>query len=171
MSVADLLDRVCDGDPRQLLLIGLGNSLRSDDGIGPHLVKSLRRLPGLMAENVETRPERSFALVASFRPRKVIFFDAADFSAPPGTLKLIDGKELADSSLTSHRLPLAPVLEWIETEHQTPCRCLGVQFGSMQLGEELTPQVAQTAQSIIAWFERKIGCPVDIDPNRPDRCS
>lgn len=135
------------------MLITLGNSLRSDDGIGPLLAKQLGSIPGILIENAGDRPERAIDFVALHRPQKVVFIDAADFAGKPGDLRWIEPSELTERSLSSHRLPLAAMIDWIESEYPTECLCLGVQVGSMQLGEGLTPEVAETAAQIVCWFE------------------
>lgn len=159
MLVADILDSVFGETPEQSLIIGLGNSLRCDDGVGPFLASELQKLPFLKVENVANRPERSMNFISEHQPRQVVFFDAADFSATPGTLQLIDRNRLDEFSLTSHRLPLVPMLEWIEFEYGTPCQCLGIQPASLQLGGNLSPEIEKTARVIIAWF-RDIKGPV-----------
>ncbi|MBN1957801.1 MAG: hydrogenase maturation protease [Desulfuromonadales bacterium] len=152
MSVTELLDRVFAPAPEEDLIIGIGNSLRSDDGIGPLVADRLMAFPRLRVENIALRPEACIDLLTGCRPRQVVIFDAADFSGAPGELRLIDRARLPGHALTSHRLPLAPMLEWIEFEYATPCHCLGIQPASLHLGEQLTPQVSRTADLIVAWF-------------------
>jgi hydrogenase 3 maturation protease len=105
-----------------------------------------------MLENAGDRPERAIDFVALHQPQKVVFIDAAEFGAKAGTVRWIKTSELTERSLSSHRLPLAALIDWIESEHPTSCHCLGIQVGSMQLGEGLTPEVAKTAAEIIDWF-------------------
>ena len=139
------------------LLVCLGNSLRTDDGVGPYLAEQLETVPGICIENAGDRPERAIDFVSKHRPAKLVFLDAADFGGPPGALRQIEVAELSGRCLSSHRLPLAALIDWIETEYSTPCRCLGIQAGSMQLGEELTPEVAQAAVQVVKWFEHAAG--------------
>ncbi len=151
--VAEILAEQLASGATWTLLITLGNSLRRDDGVGPLLAGQLAHLPNLLIENAGDRPERAIDFVASHRPQKVIFIDAADFGGQPGDLRWIQPAELTERSLSSHRLPLVALIDWIESEHPVVCHCLGVQVGSMQLGEGLTPEVAKTAAEIIDWFE------------------
>jgi hydrogenase 3 maturation protease len=151
--VAETLDELFSDGFDDTLLISLGNSLRSDDGVGPYLAQQLDKIPGIMIEDAGDRPERAIDFVDTHRPRRVLFIDAADFGGKPGMLRRIETSELLGSSLSSHRLPLSALITWIEGEYATPCRCLGIQTGSMQLGEELTPEVAQASVEMIAWFE------------------
>jgi hydrogenase 3 maturation protease len=157
LLVAETLDELFADGLDRTLLISLGNSLRSDDGVGPYLAQQLEKIPGVMIENAGDRPERAIDFVSNHRPQKIIFLDAADFGGRPGALRRIETSELAaERSLSSHRLPLAALIDWIEAEYSARCLCLGIQAGSMQLGEELTPAVAETTAQMIEWFEQRL---------------
>ncbi len=151
--VAEVLAQQFGPDLTRTLLITLGNTLRTDDGVGPLLAGELAQFPGVLIENAGDRPERAIDFVALHRPQKVVFIDAAEFGRSPGDLRWIKTSELTERSLSSHRLPLAAMIDWIESEHPTACRCLGIQIGSMQLGEGLTSEVAKSAARIIRWFK------------------
>lgn len=152
LSVADLLAELFPDGLQQSLLITLGNSLRRDDGVGPYLAERLQNIPGLCLENVGDRPERSIDLVPQYRLRQLVFVDAADFAGEPGEVRLIDSDTLSSKCLSSHRLPLAAVIAWIEREFSVSCHCLGVQVADMSLGEGLSPEVAASAEKMIDWF-------------------
>lgn len=157
MSVVEILESVFGSAPEKDLIIGIGNPLRCDDGVGSLIAERLMAFPGLQIENLALRPDACLDLLTDCRPRQLVVFDAADFSGAAGELRLIDRVRLHDHALTSHRLPLAPMLEWIEFEYATPCRCLGIQPASLQRGEQLTPQVSRTADLIVAWFADRLG--------------
>lgn len=155
--VAETLGKLFVDGFDNTLLICLGNSLRSDDGVGPYLGQQLEKIPGVLIEDAGNRSERALDFADVYRPQKIIFLDAADFGGQPGDLRLLANTELVERSFSSHRLPLSALIDWIETEHPTRCLCLGIQAGSMQFGEELTPAVARTAAQMIDWFEDEAG--------------
>lgn len=152
--VADILAGLLPRGLQQSLLITLGNRLRSDDGVGPYLAERLSRVPGVRIENAGDRPERAIDYVHKYRPRHVVFLDAADFGGAPGTLRRIDRSEIVKRSLSTHRLPLSALIDWIEQESDAHCDCLGIQAATMQLGEELSSAVEKTAGEIIVWFKQ-----------------
>ncbi len=154
--VAEVLEELFTGRLAESLLVGLGNPLRRDDGVGPYLAGKLARLPGIRSENAGDRPERAIDFAARHRPRQLVFLDAADFGGRPGELRRIEPSELSSRSLSSHRLPLPALIAWIEAEYPTRCHCLGIQAGSLQLGEGLTPAVAATAGELIGWFAHRL---------------
>lgn len=152
--VAEVLSELLSAGLENTLLISLGNSLRSDDGVGPYLAGQLANIPGVQIENAGDCPERAIDFVPARQPQQVVFIDAADFGAHPGSVRVIKSVELSNRSLSSHRLPLPALIDWIEAEHSVSCHCLGIQAGSMQIGEGLTPEVAETAGLLIDWFEQ-----------------
>ncbi len=155
MDVEPLEDLLSAGLENSLL-ISLGNTLRSDDGVGPYLAEQLAKIPGVRIEDAGDRPERAMDFVSSHQLQQVVFIDAADFGAVPGTLREIKAEELTTRCFSSHRLPLPALIDWIETEHQVRCRCLGIQAGSMRPGEGLSPEVAATAKRLIDWVAKKV---------------
>ncbi len=77
-------------------IIGIGNPLMADDGVGPHVISLLRdrNLPVYLIE-LDTP---GYALMTHIADRKrVIVIDAADFGAAPGMVRKIEA---------SHATPL-----------------------------------------------------------------
>lgn len=155
MSVAEILSEIFTDDGQRSLIVTLGNCLRSDDGAGPYLAERLRLVSGLCVENVGEQPERAIDMVQQHLPQQVVFVDAAAFGAAPGRLKRIAMSDIVTRSLSTHRLPLTIIVDWIEQEYAINCYCLGIQPESMQLGEALSPAVLKTVEEIVSWFQQK----------------
>jgi hydrogenase 3 maturation protease len=154
--VAEILGGIFADDLSQTLVVTLGNRLRSDDGVGPWLAKSLQGVDGLLIESAEQRPERCLGRIERERPSLVVFIDAADFGGAPGELRLIAAEQLGGRSFSTHRLPLAPLATFIAWEYGTRCVFLGIQAVSLALGESLSQAVAATSEEMIAWFRRPL---------------
>jgi len=120
---------------RDVLVLGLGNTLLADDGVGVHVVRQL-------AGDPDTPPclrtldggTLGFRLMdALTRSESVILVDAAQLRAPAGTLRLLDGHALADhvsrgGRMSAHEaglvdlLTLARLMGWIPTHLALPRR-------------------------------------------------
>ncbi len=155
MSVAETLHALIGEKLDKTLLITMGNSLRSDDGVGPYIAERLEGLSGIQIEDAGNRPERSIDWVEEYQPELVVFLDAADFGGIPGELRRIDARALAKRSLSSHRLPMEPLIAWIEQESGAKCNCLGIQASSLDLGEQIAQPVIDTAEQIIDWLNQQ----------------
>ncbi|SBW23553.1 hydrogenase maturation protease [Protofrankia symbiont of Coriaria ruscifolia] len=81
----------------ELLLVGCGNVLRRDDGVGPVLIRHLweRGVP----DGVQIVDGGTAGMDVAFRmrgARRVVIIDAARTGAQPGTIYRVPGPELAD---------------------------------------------------------------------------
>jgi hydrogenase maturation protease len=88
-----------------ILVLGVGNTLLSDEGVGVHVVEALLRSPNLPREGVEyvDGGTLSFTLAAPIQLAKaLIVVDAAQLNAAPGTLRVFLGDEM-DRFLNSNR--------------------------------------------------------------------
>jgi hydrogenase maturation protease len=88
-----------------ILVLGVGNTLLSDEGVGVHVVKALLSPPNLAREGVEyvDGGTLSFTLAVPIQLAKaLIVVDAAQLNAAPGTLRVFLGDEM-DRFLNSNR--------------------------------------------------------------------
>lgn len=71
------------------LIIGIGNSLMGDDGVGPYVISLLEQKSDISADLLVLSTP-GFALMTHFQGRKkVIIVDAASFEGAPGTVARI----------------------------------------------------------------------------------
>jgi hydrogenase maturation protease len=74
-----------EGSPRSTLIIGLGNPLRGDDGIGVRVVQALGQHPLPQHVEVVDGGTQGLGLVNLMEGRtRLILVDAADVGRPPG---------------------------------------------------------------------------------------
>ena len=104
------------GDSAQTLLVGVGNPLRGDDGVGIHVVRRLRErgLPdGCVAE--ELHGGWLSLLDRLHLYRRLVVVDAVDAGLAPGTIVEVElpggGGALAAAPATGHALGLVEVLQ------------------------------------------------------------
>lgn len=80
------------------IILGVGNTLLSDEGVGIHVLDALTR-NGLPREGIDLIDggTLSFTLaVAIEEADQLIVVDAAQLKSPPGTLRLFRGQEMDD---------------------------------------------------------------------------
>ncbi|QTX31583.1 hydrogenase maturation protease [Aminithiophilus ramosus] len=78
---------MCD----HVLLFGVGNVLRGDDGAGPALLSLLQRknLPWLRCRDGGQNPENVLPQMATERAGKILVVDAALMGLPPGSVRQV----------------------------------------------------------------------------------
>jgi len=99
-----------------VLVLGLGNVLLGDDGLGAAAVARLERdyraPPAVCIEDGGTLGLSLLGLIAD--SHRVILVDAVRAAAPPGTLVRLDGADVADAvwnRLSPHQVGVADLLE------------------------------------------------------------
>jgi|CZKH01.1.fsa_nt_gi hydrogenase maturation protease len=134
--------------PATCVVLGLGNTLHSDDGIGPQAIERLRndsRVPEDVAL-IEGGTLGLELLTYVWDCSYLLVLDAVDVGQPPGTLVRMSSQELQTlpGKGSVHQLGLADLLVALRIlANRTPeVVLLGVQPASIEWGTELSPAVA-----------------------------
>lgn len=143
------------------LILGIGNSLLSDDGAGVHAARLLEADPPpdtvVLAAETDSLSTLPFLECCA----KALVIDAMDAGRPPGTLYHCRSEDLAGAGRrhSLHELGLWEVLEFLDPNHRPEVHILGVQPGRIGLSLDLSPavaaalpQVVQVARQIVAKF-------------------
>ena len=140
----------------RILIIGIGNSLRSDDGVGWHVAHELSAQ--MSANDVDVIPlQQLMPEIAEpvSRAEKVLFVDAVE-GGKPGTLRAQQIVPAVESRLDSHHLTPASVLKLaLDLYNRCPQAFLltvvGESFGP---GENFSATVADALPSVRDAMER-----------------
>lgn len=137
----------------EVLVIGYGNTLRSDDGVGPHVAEAVARLnlPGVrVLVDQQLSPEHAEAVA---RARLVIFVDAA-IDAPDQVQwrRLEPGDSL---QLLAHAADPRTVLALArDVFGQAPeAWWLTIPIRELGFGETLSPKAAQGAAEAVTLIQ------------------
>jgi hydrogenase 3 maturation protease len=138
-------------------LVGVGNPLRRDDGVGPWIIGAVRE--GLAGSKVavfdaQDVPENFVHVVARAECRNVIFVDAIAAPGPPGTIVFGPLAEFPEAeSLSTHKLALAFSGRFLQSAGKSVF-LLGVVPAELAFGAGLSPQVARSAAAIRDFVRR-----------------
>ncbi len=148
------------------LILGIGNTLLSDEGAGVHLVQQLgRRQPPLPGVTLLDGGTLSFTLADAIASHAfLIVADAARMGAAPGTISLFEGDELerhlASARGSVHEVGLQDLLDISRLSGHFPRRraLIGIEPESLDWGEQPSPAVAESlpeaATQVAALVER-----------------
>jgi hydrogenase maturation protease len=153
-----------------LVVLGIGNSILSDDGVGVHAVTLLRDDPRLPAgtELVDGGTNGLALLPTIARAEALILVDAVDVGAPAGSVHVLRGADLyADLlHLSVHQVGAADLLAAATLTGALPRHVVlvGVQPASLAPGTRLSAAVAAALPEAIGtvrqWCHRLTGSPV-----------
>lgn len=149
----------------KIVILGVGNPLRSDDGIGSIVAQEILRfaqndkLENLIVYDCETTPENYIDKVIDAKPDWVIFVDACNYNAKPGDFKLFEEDEIKDISyrlLSTHTLPLTLTIELIKKQHNCRISLLGIQPKYFTMGADLSAELSYTKGKVVEFIKKLV---------------
>ena len=140
-------------DFKKLIVLGVGNELKSDDGVGPFIIKKL------LAENIEndnllfidaqTVPENFTGKIRKENPSHVIIVDACLMGCQPGEIKIVDKEDFANIGISTHSMSLSYFVKYLEKDNDFKVIFVGIEPETMDWGENPTENVEKTAFEFI----------------------
>jgi len=132
---------------RRVAVVGVGNELRGDDGVGPLVAARLAaERPGL-AVDAGTVPENHLGPILARDPEIVLFVDAADHGAAPGTWRLAPLRALAARASSTHHASLLLMARLVEAA-RARCWLVGVQPACLGFGEPMSDAVRAAGEEL-----------------------
>jgi len=162
---------------QEIVVLGLGNLMRTDDAVGMHALARLaadHRLPAGVSL-VEGGTLGMELLYYVENASLLLTLDAVDASEPPGTVMLFKGEEVETlpCARSVHLLGLADLLSALRLTERAPkeVMLLGIQPESTEWGTQLTPTVDAAVSKVIeialdkisAWKSRHATPPTLIE--------
>jgi hydrogenase maturation protease len=140
----------------RVLVLGIGNLVMSDDGVGVKVVQQLQR-EYCFPENVEIMDGGTLGL--DLLPKlegidHLIVVDAVETGRKPGTCVRLAGEELPvalETKVSPHQMGLKDLLSVAQLLGHSPgdMVLVGVQPGSIEMDTELTPEVEASLQVLV----------------------
>jgi len=138
-----------------ILILGIGNILMGDDGIGIHAIHELEKLP--LAEGITLMDGGTGGLnlyEAIVSHKKVIIVDAIDLKETAGKIKRIDLKEvkllLDETHCSMHQNSITEPIKLAESLGKCPKIVIfGIQPGKIEAGLELSAELQRILPDIV----------------------
>ena len=149
------------------LLIGIGNILRGDDGVGVEVVTRLARLSLPVDVEVYEAGTAGAELAAVLEDRElVVVVDAIDAGQPAGAVFRLAPETLqpaARGGLSMHDMHVLHALDETRLLGTAPreVAILAVQVANVALGIGLSPAVDAVVERVVELAARELGIPID----------
>jgi hydrogenase maturation protease len=129
-----------------VVVIGVGNRMRSDDAAGPAVLDRLRAAAPAGVELVESMGDVAQILDAWSGASRVVIVDAVMSGSPPGTVHELDGRSGVPTSWrspSSHLIGLAEAIELGDSLGSLPeeVAVFGIEVENVAGGTALTAPV------------------------------
>ena len=91
----------------KLLILGVGNELKRDDGVGPFIVDNLDEKDNVICINAKTVPENFTGKIRKEQPSHVIIVDACLMGGEAGDIKIVDKDDFVNIGISTHSMSLS----------------------------------------------------------------
>ena len=148
--------------PPRIVVIGVGNLLLQDEGIGIHAIRSLQEMnlpPDVKLVDGGTSPD----LIAYTRAGdKMIIIDSAKTGGEPGTIYKFKPEDLAGAKgnlASAHEMGVAENLNLMELTGNKPKETviIGIEPAVIDWGTELSPKLKKRLPDLIKVVLKEIG--------------
>ncbi len=148
------------------LILGVGNLLLTDEGLGIHAVRKLFENPALPADvEVVDGGTAGLGLLYYLEDvNRLVIIDAMETGGPPGTMVRLSGDQIPvymAMKVSPHEITLPDFLAAAKLRDLYPREVIvwGIQPQSLEVGVELSPVVAEKmdllVNNVLGEFSRK----------------
>ena len=152
------------GKSMKEVILGIGNALRGDDGIGIHIVQTLKRCleefetgakqakfielsRELIAVDCGTTPESYTSAIREHNPDRLILVDAADMGLRPGSYRIIPPDKIGVMCVSTHNVPLSLLASYVR-EFCRDVVLIGIQPERTDIGTTLSSAVRSSGEDV-----------------------
>lgn len=140
------------------VIVGIGNSLRGDDGFGPALIGQIQGKVGFICIDAGSAPEKFLGLIVKEEPDTILFVDAADLDLEPGQYRILEPVDIVKCGLTTHDMSSRMLIEFLENQTKANILMLGVQPQHLSLGEAMSQCLTETLDEIQMLIQEAGSC-------------
>ena len=141
------------------LVLGVGNPMKGDDGVGPYVATRLASAcadgqpavpPSTMrAIDCGTTPENYTSVVRQLRPDVLVIVDAAEMGLGVGEFRIIPPDRVGALGLSTHSMPLSLFMSYVRGL-ASKVVLLGVQPLGMVFGTGLSAEVTAAGEAVVS---------------------
>ena len=138
-----------------IVLIGIGNEYRRDDGVGLFALRELRNKGFPPTRYIESNEDGTDLLETWTNAEMVILIDAISSGAVAGTIYRFDARTqplpATFSSQSTHAFGVAETIELARVLHQLPSRLIvyAIEGKHFTVGLGLSPEVEQAMHEVV----------------------
>jgi len=132
------------------LIVGIGNTLKGDDGAGPLICQQLAGRTSAELIDAATVPENYIRHIIKKAPRNLLIIDAIDFGDSPGTIKIFKPEQLNSLVISTHILSPRIFVDMITQVINVDVYFIGVQPAQTALGQFLSDDIREALQGLAA---------------------
>ena len=145
------------------VILGIGNSLNGDDGIGVYVVQRILQqlqgaegdpeqaeaagISGIVAIDCGTTPENYTSVIRRHNPDRLILVDAAYMGVRPGSYRVVPPQEIDVMHVSTHDVPLSVFVSYVG-EFCRDVVLIGIEPHRMDFGAALSRAVRRGGDEV-----------------------
>ena len=143
---------------KKILILAIGNTSKGDDAAGILCAQELKKLIGGKVHSRLTillgyeTPENMTGEIRKFHPNLVLILDAARGQYKPGTVFLVEKKDIEDDGVSTHTISPGLLIAYLEETIGCKVMVLGIQPFTLGLGEKLSEPAKKSAAALAAYL-------------------
>jgi hydrogenase 3 maturation protease len=153
------------------LVLGIGNTLKGDDGIGIYIAEKLNKYAkGIRAKSKQaqsavtgrevvaiscgTTPENYTSIIRKGKPDTLILVDAADMGLAPGSYRIIPPEKIEIVHFSTHNMSLSFLISYLR-ESCGEITLIGIQPDRMDVGTALSKVVQKSGDQVASLIIKR----------------
>jgi len=125
----------------KIVIIGIGNIIRGDDGFGPLLIEKIKGGVKVMCLDGGTAPENYLGKIAKENPDTLLIVDVVHLGKNPGEYEILRQEDIVKCGFTTHDISPVMFIEYLTKETEANIYMLGVQPQGIELGSEMSEKL------------------------------
>lgn len=130
------------------VIVGVGNTLCGDDGVGPLVVGLLRGRTSALLVDAGEVPENYVGHIAALQPDAVVVVDAVDHGGEPGSTTVVEAGGFGTVSFSTHNPSMVPFATFLRTDTSADLFAVGIQPLTMAFGAPMSRVVRRAAERL-----------------------
>lgn len=137
----------------KIVILGIGNALRSDDGVGSLLASRIKDKVPYTVYDAGSSPENYLGKIVKEKPDTVIVIDAVDFGGKPGEFRVLGAEDIKTVNLFfTHNASVTLMINYLQNNLKLDIIILIIQPKTVAFSDKLSQEVAESLSNLENWF-------------------
>lgn len=137
----------------KVVIVGMGNTMRADDGFGPALIERLKPKVKAVCFDAGTSPENYTGKIIKEKPDVILIIDAVDLGVEVGRYEILEKDNIIKTGFTTHDISCNLLMEYLERETEAKIYMLGVQPKDISFGGKMSNSLIRTLEELEKMIE------------------
>ncbi len=130
-----------------LVILGIGNDIRGDDGLGPYIIEELSNKKEALEDNSDI--DSIFDLKDLFLINGGSVPEASLMNKEPGDIEIVNKENISNVSISTHSMSLAYLIKFLELEKPFEILFIGIEPEIMDLSFELSDKIQKASDDLV----------------------